>query len=99
MFALGCIQALKCDTDECPTGITTHNPHLTRGLVLSTKALRVANFQRETIVAAQELLAGMGLEQFTELRRHHINTRLSTGVMMPLEDVYPTVEAGSSLTS
>lgn len=35
MFALGCIQALKCDTDECPTGITTHNPHLTRGLVVS----------------------------------------------------------------
>ncbi len=51
-------------TDECPTGITTHNPHLIRGLVVSAKARRVANFQQETIKAALELLAGMGLDSF-----------------------------------
>ena len=32
MFALGCIQALKCDENTCPTGITTHNKRLQRGL-------------------------------------------------------------------
>lgn len=98
MFALGCIQALKCDTDECPTGITTHNPHLTRGLVVSAKARRVANFQQETIKAALELLAGMGLEQFRDLRRHHIQIRDSSGSMKSLEDIYPSVETGTYLS-
>lgn len=98
MFALGCIQALKCDTDECPTGITTHNPHLTRGLVVSAKARRVANFQQETIKAALELLAGMGLEQFRELRRHHIQTRDNSGLIKSLEEIYPSVETGSYLS-
>lgn len=94
MFALGCIQALKCDTGECPTGITTHNPHLTRGLVISEKARRVANFQQETIKAALELLAGMGLETFTGLRREHIRKRLSSGKVVSLEEIFPSVEAG-----
>jgi len=44
MFALGCIQAMKCDKNTCPTGITTHDPHLQRGLDPANKAVRVANF-------------------------------------------------------
>src|SRR5699024_1024090 len=32
MLALGCIQALKCHTNTCPTGITTIDPKLVRGL-------------------------------------------------------------------
>jgi hypothetical protein len=41
MFALGCIQALKCNSNACPTGVTTQNPELTAGLVPEDKALRV----------------------------------------------------------
>jgi glutamate synthase domain-containing protein 2 len=44
MFSLGCIQALRCHTNTCPTGITTHNPRLQRGLVVEEKYLRVANY-------------------------------------------------------
>lgn len=97
MFALGCIQALKCDTDECPTGITTHNPHLTRGLVVSNKAQRVTNFQLETIKAALELLAGMGLENLTDLQRKHIQKRLHDGTMRSFEEIYPSVAPGRYL--
>ena len=32
MFALGCIQSLRCNRNTCPTGITTHNKRLQRGL-------------------------------------------------------------------
>jgi glutamate synthase domain-containing protein 2 len=35
LFSLGCIQALKCNTNTCPTGITTQNPELSWGLVRS----------------------------------------------------------------
>jgi glutamate synthase domain-containing protein 2 len=99
MFALGCIQALKCETNECPTGITTHNPGLTRGLVVGPKAERVANFQRETVKAALELLAGMGLTGFDQLTRAHIIKRVSPYEMRSFEDLYPTVAAGAYLNS
>ncbi len=95
MFALGCIQALKCDTGECPTGITTHDPALTRGLVVGPKAQRVANFQSETVAAARELLAGMGLTAFGELTRAHVRTRTAPHTMKSFEELFPTVAAGS----
>lgn len=95
MFALGCIQALKCDTDECPTGITTHNPSLTRGLVVPAKAQRVANFQQETVKAALELLAGMGLRRFGDLRRSHVRKRMNGAAVKTFEEMYPTVESGA----
>lgn len=98
MFALGCIQALKCDTDECPTGITTHNPRLTRGLVVSQKAQRVVNFQQETVHAALELLACMGLDHFNQLRRHHVTKRIDFESMKDFETLFPTVASGSYLS-
>jgi glutamate synthase domain-containing protein 2 len=98
MFALGCIQALKCDTDECPTGITTHDPALTRGLLVSVKAQRVANFQHETVLAALELLAAMGLGEFGELRRRHVHKRIDVESMKTFEDIYPSIETGAYLS-
>lgn len=97
MFALGCIQALKCDTNECPTGVTTHDPNLTRGLVVSDKAERVANFQSETVKAALELLAGMGLEDLGQLNRSHIQKRTEPETIKSFEDIYPSVELGAYL--
>ena len=44
MFALGCIQALKCNKNTCPTGITTHKEHLQGGLGPVGKPVRVKNF-------------------------------------------------------
>ena len=44
MFALGCIQALQCNENTCPTGITTHDPKLQKGLNPTLKATRVANY-------------------------------------------------------
>jgi glutamate synthase domain-containing protein 2 len=45
MFALGCIQAQRCNTNECPTGVATQDPGLVEGLVVADKGLRVRNFQ------------------------------------------------------
>ncbi len=49
MLALGCIQALKCNSNHCPVGVATTDPELMVGLVPSHKSVRVANFHRETI--------------------------------------------------
>ena len=44
MLAIGCIQAQRCHTDTCPTGVATQNPWLTRGLDPQLKSVRVANY-------------------------------------------------------
>lgn len=57
MFALGCIQALECHANTCPTGVATQDPKLTKGLVPEEKSVRVARFQHETVKSAMELPA------------------------------------------
>ncbi len=44
MFALGCIQAQKCHTDDCPTGVATQKARLVRGLDPDSKSERVHNY-------------------------------------------------------
>jgi glutamate synthase domain-containing protein 2 len=44
MLAIGCIQAQKCHTDRCPTGVATQNRWLTRGLDPALKSVRAANY-------------------------------------------------------
>ena len=53
MLAVGCIQAQRCHTDHCPTGVATQNRWLVRGLVPSLKAARFANY---VITLRKELL-------------------------------------------
>ena len=72
MLALGCIQAIKCDTNECPTGITTNNPRLEKGLVVSEKWKRVQNYQENTVVEFLALLAASGCGNLEQLNRSFI---------------------------
>ncbi|RYZ48985.1 MAG: FMN-binding glutamate synthase family protein, partial [Proteobacteria bacterium] len=71
MFALGCIQARKCNTNRCPTGVATNNPHLEAGLVPEDKDKRVFNFHRATTEAIAGILGAMALEHTEELRPWH----------------------------
>lgn len=75
MMAIGCIQALRCNTNECPTGVATQRPELVNGLVVSDKRIRVANFHRETVKAAAEILGAIGLQSTADLRPWHIMKR------------------------
>lgn len=67
MFALGCIQALRCNTNNCPAGVATQDQGLQRGLVVTDKTERVYHFHRNTLHAAIELLGACGKRQFTEV--------------------------------
>ena len=69
MFALGCIQALECHKNTCPTGVATQDPRLTKGLVPEEKSIRVARFQHETVKSAMELMASAGLRHPDEVDR------------------------------
>ena len=67
MFAVGCIQALKCNTNHCPTGVATQDPARARALDVPDKTTRVFNFQRATVASAAQIVASMGLDGFDEL--------------------------------
>jgi glutamate synthase domain-containing protein 2 len=77
MFALGCVQSMRCHTDTCPTGVTTQDATRQRGLVVEDKAERVARFQRQTLMGLREMIVAMGLESPWELRPHHVGERLN----------------------
>ncbi|MEZ5064530.1 MAG: FMN-binding glutamate synthase family protein [bacterium] len=61
MLSLGCIQALRCDTNSCPSGVATMDPRLYRGLVPEQKKDRVEMFHRRTLEATLELSAAVGV--------------------------------------
>ncbi|WP_339879987.1 FMN-binding glutamate synthase family protein [uncultured Algoriphagus sp.] len=67
MFSVGCIQALRCNTNECPTGVATQKASLVGGLVITDKSERVYNFHKNTVHAVQELLGASGHKHTSEL--------------------------------
>ena len=97
MLALGCIQALRCNTDHCPTGITTHNSALVKGLHVGDKVERVKKYHAGTVRGFLELLAAMGLKHPSELRPHHIFRRLDDLQVRHFEELYDLLEPGQLL--
>jgi len=101
LFSLGCIQALKCHTNKCPTGITTQDPMLSFGLDPTLKATRVARFHRETVHACVEVVQACGLDSVRDVRPNHVMRRIASNSCAPLDVLYPhlTVRQGELLKS
>ncbi|MDT8320005.1 MAG: glutamate synthase-related protein, partial [Xanthomonadales bacterium] len=97
MFALGCIQALRCNTNMCPTGITTQNPALIKGLVVDRKAPRVESFHARTIEGFLKIISAMGLNDPSELRPAHIFRRSSDLGVTSFDQLYTFLEPGQLL--
>jgi glutamate synthase domain-containing protein 2 len=95
MFALGCIQAQTCHTGNCPTGVTTQDPHRQVALVVPTKADRVRNFHQQTLESVREMLQAAGLSSPSELRLSHIMRRLSEHDIQNLADLMPNLSEGA----
>lgn len=72
MLALGCVQSLKCNTNECPTGVATNNPTLVRGLVVAEKWKRVRNYHQHMLDDFLALLAASGCHSLDEMNRNLI---------------------------
>lgn len=98
MFALGCIQALKCNNNTCPTGVATQDPYLTRGLVVEDKKTRVYSYHRKTVKAVQEMMAAMGLKHADELRPWHLMRRTGPTEVNSYEELFDYVEPGCFLS-
>jgi glutamate synthase domain-containing protein 2 len=95
MFALGCIQALRCHANTCPTGITTHSRRLQRGLVVEEKYLRVANYCRNMNKEIDMIAHSCGCRHARELKREHVRIVQSANQSIALNMLYPYPAAGS----
>jgi len=89
MFSLGCIQALRCHTNTCPTGITTHNPRLQRGLVVQEKFQRVANYALGMNKDIEMIAHSCGVAHPRLLRREHCRIVQANGATAALNMLYP----------
>lgn len=94
MLSMGCIQALRCNTNECPTGVATSNPQLVAGLHVPTKSERVYRFQHETVHNLIELMGAIGAVHPKEITRDIVNRRLSNGEVKTFEQLHPSMEEG-----
>lgn len=88
MLAIGCIQALQCNSNTCPTGVTTQNKSLMKGLDVGDKSVRVGNYHKNTIHSFLELIAAAGLSDSTQIQRKHILHRMGPNQLITYEELY-----------
>ncbi|MBV7264961.1 FMN-binding glutamate synthase family protein [Erythrobacter ani] len=91
MFALGCIQSMKCNKNTCPTGITTHDKSLQRGLDPANKAVRVANFVKQMRKEVGVIAHSVGVTNPRAMKRYHVRLVCADGRSRPLDELYPAV--------
>jgi len=95
LFSLGCIQALKCHKNTCPTGIATHNRWLTRGLNPQEKAVRVYQYVKNMEHEVGIICHSCGVHEPRELRRRHARIVSEHGTSVSLAEVYPEIKSPS----
>jgi len=97
MFSLGCIQALKCNQNTCPTGITTHNKRLQKGLNPENKAVKVANFCHNMVHEVEVISHSCGVSRPRLLGRKHVRIVQSNGKSVAMDELYPRPEVITQL--
>ena len=97
MFAVGCIQAMKCHTNHCPTGVATQDAGLARALYVPDKIDRAANFQQLTVASAAQMVASMGLDSFAELEPSMLNRRIDSYRTGTYAEIYEWLMPGELL--
>lgn len=91
MFALGCIQALKCNKNTCPTGITTHDRKLQYGLDPTNKSERVRNYAQNMMKEVGIIAHSCGVPEPRRLKRKHARIVMYDGRSKPMDELYPPV--------
>ncbi len=89
MLSLGCIQAMRCNTNKCPTGVATHNPRLQGGLDPSDKATKVENYAKTMVKEVCTIAQSCGVTQPSKLKRHHCHIVMANGRTKSFAEIYP----------
>ena len=93
MFALGCIQSLKCNKNTCPTGITTHDRRLQTGLDPTHKAVRVASYCANLKHDVEIIAHSCGVPHPRRLKPFHMRIVCPDGLSRPFDELHPGVRS------
>ena len=86
-MSIGCIQAQKCHTDHCPTGVTTHNRWLQAGLDIDEKATRFARYVKTFRTELLSLAHAMGYEHPLQVSGDDIEFSTGTNKFTTLREL------------
>lgn len=95
MFAVGCIQARRCNNNDCPTGVATQDPVRMAAVDVESKHIRVANYHAATVESFLELTGAMGLEDPDRLTPDHIFRRVDDGPAQTFAQLYEYLAPGA----
>jgi glutamate synthase domain-containing protein 2 len=97
MMALGCIQALRCNSNDCPTGVATQDPKFVKGLHVASKRVRVKNFHSETLESVAHMLGAMGVADHRDLKPWHLSFRKDEHEIAHYGRMYEYLKGGELL--
>ena len=89
MFSLGCIQALQCNKNTCPTGITTHDPKFQQGIHAESKAVRVTSYVNNMIKEVGIIAHSCGVKNPRALDRTHARIVVGDGLTKGMDELFP----------
>ena len=92
LLSMGCVMAMRCNKDTCPTGLTTNNPALQMGFNPEDKGVRVANYARGIVSSVESIAHGCGLDNVRQLRPQHVNMVQADGRSVPMSKLYPKLK-------
>lgn len=88
MLALGCIQALECHTNHCPTGIATQSKRLQKALNIEAAAKRVATYAKALYKETQMLAESCGYDAPNKITPDDIMVVTSPGHLDYLSELH-----------
>jgi len=97
MMAAGCIQAQRCHTDKCPSGVATQNARRARALDVGDKSVRVQRYQEATVESAMKIMAAMGVTDPAQLNPHHLRRNVTATTTHSYAELYEWLEPGRLL--
>ncbi len=93
MMAVGCIQTLRCHSNDCPVGVATQNAKLMSGLDVDDKAKRIASYHSKTVKAFGHLIGAAGLNHPSQIGPQHVQRRIDETTIAPLSQFYDRLSA------
>ena len=97
MMAVGCIQAQRCHTGECPTGVATQDPRRNRAVVVKDKSQAVYNYHKTTVNTAVRLMASMGVTDPADLTPEMLRRNISPTESRSYASIYEWLRPGQLL--
>jgi glutamate synthase domain-containing protein 2 len=88
MLSIGCIQAQKCHTDTCPTGVATQNAWLSHGLDPALKSVRAANYVKTLRRDLLKVAEACGREHPGLIEADSVEVLTGRTASAPLDEVY-----------